>query len=95
MGTATNERIQMDNRIKISAALWAEFVKLKSEKSALDKREKEILAEFKAAGLPDASEENKGQVFIFVNGNGDEMGTVSFFFHPGAKIPPGFRRRIS
>lgn len=79
-------------KITIPADKWAQYLKIKAERTALEKREKELLISF---NIPEASGKNVGQTFILTNGNGDEIGKVSYFSFPGATIPPGTRRRIS
>lgn len=79
-------------KISIPADKWTQYLKLKSERIALEKREKELIFSF---NIPEPSAENTGQTFILTNGNGDEIGKVSYFDFPGANIPAGIRRRIS
>lgn len=88
--TVKQQRQKM--KITIPADKWTQYLKIKAERAALEKREKELLTSF---NIPEASPENIGQTFILTNGNGDEIGKVSYFNFPGATIPCGVRRRIS
>lgn len=93
----------MNNTITINATAQKlhKLGQLKSEISTLAKSVKALESEL---GLPKAqaaaealklkSATDKGTVFL-VNGNGDQVGSMSIFWHPGAKIPAGWRARTT
>lgn len=87
--------------INATAKKLKKLGELKSELSAIDKAIKALQADI---GLPKAQDAanalklqnatDKGTVFL-VNGNGDQVGSMSIFWHPGAKIPAGWRARTT
>jgi cell division protein FtsB len=89
------EKIQAENPLTIPAVKadeWAKYLKLKSEKSALERQIKTLEESFQLPEAKDIAREISG---VIKNGNGDEVGKISFFHYPGANIPAGWRRRIS
>ena len=87
--------------IQVPAVKWDAYQKAKARASAA-KREAEQLGE--QCGIPDADALaklmrlrygiEKGEAVI-QDGNGSPIGKVSVFYHPGATIPAGWRKRES
>lgn len=96
--------------IKVTAEKWAEYLKKKSEKNALEKEIKKLEDSFE---IPEAGKlavklgihkngkpvmvEGKAKTgeIVIVNGNADEVGKLTVFWFPGCEIPASWRKRIS
>jgi hypothetical protein len=82
----------MDITLKVKAEDWGRFLKLKAEKSSL---EKEIKALENSFGFPEAEKVAADKTFLIVSGNGDVCGKFTVYWFSGAEIPEGWRKRIS
>lgn len=90
--------------ITVPADKWKAYRDAKAKASAMEREAKQLGEQ---CGIPDAdtlartlagrvnpSHELKGEIVV-QDGNGAPIGKISVFYHPGAVIPSGWRKRES
>jgi hypothetical protein len=92
MAKAVKDKFVLPSQVVVPADKWSALLKLKAERSALDKAVKALSAEI---GLPDAETLAQDVVLPIVNGNGDHVGKLSCYWYGGATIPAAWRTRVS
>lgn len=88
----TIETAVVEIGLKVASEDWKRFLKLKAEKSAIERELKKLEESF---DFPKAEEVAEEKQLVIFNGNGDEVGKLSVYWYGGATIPPAWRRRIS
>ena len=82
--------------IKLDADSFARYKKLGAEKAALDREQKNIMANWeKASLLPEKNESNLDLPFVVVNGNGDEIGKITIYKCEEKTVAAFIARRVS
>jgi hypothetical protein len=86
--------------LAVTSADWNKYIRLKAEKSAIEKSLKALEQSFAfpapediAGGFKLTSDDSIS--IVIVNGNADIVGKVAIYWHSGSVIPAGWRKRIS